>query len=425
MLEEEGTMYDSVGIKEPPLWTFIPINKYLCPKLHLLLGLGNNMVDKFMEWIEERMEPLTPEETEARNIALMSQLAFEEAEDSYETISSDLQLMTIIRQELNKEVREARGEEKNNLKQQKVEVDAQVDKMRAEKKEKETIMKDMKTVYDKAKDVEKTVRGEKKRSEKPVIASIEKIWAKFNMKVSVYHGRDLEGNSLRTYLGKSKEILIDNIAPFLKSWRDEQQSSDIKDVSNEEVDEVCTAHARLLSLLDQLFAILGMERGKVDDAVVKKFNEVIELMRVKWLEMELPLTLKWHLLLNHSLTQLVALNGFADMSEDRIERYHQLRERLRDRTRRITDKIKVANTQAKLQQIIIDPRVIQQQQAIYDATTRKRKAAGTLKQENDSEKKIKRMEDREPAADEVKNEERVNISSGRKKMMEYFKGKAI
>ena len=33
------------GVKEPPIWTFIPIQNYLAPLLHLQLGLGNDLVN--------------------------------------------------------------------------------------------------------------------------------------------------------------------------------------------------------------------------------------------------------------------------------------------------------------------------------------------------------------------------------------------
>ena len=37
------------GQKEAPLWTFIPIENYLVPLLHLLLGLGNDLLSNFFK----------------------------------------------------------------------------------------------------------------------------------------------------------------------------------------------------------------------------------------------------------------------------------------------------------------------------------------------------------------------------------------
>jgi hypothetical protein len=141
--------------------------------------------------------------------------------------------------------------------------------------------------------------------------------------------------------------------------------------------------------------------------------------------MQLSMTPKFHLLMNHILDQLVDLNGFADMTEDRIERYHQLRERLRDRTRRIVNVEKSANTLAKLQHIMLDPKVLKEQSELVKATERKRKAGGTLKDEQHAIKKSARDEDRRIAREEVVNEERVILVAPRKMAAEDFRNKKM
>jgi hypothetical protein len=54
------------------------LDPVLIPILHELLGLGNDLVSSTKGFMEEAMEPQTPEEKQARTMALLAKLAFEE-----------------------------------------------------------------------------------------------------------------------------------------------------------------------------------------------------------------------------------------------------------------------------------------------------------------------------------------------------------
>ena len=70
--------------KEPPLWTFIPIENVIVPMLHILLGLGNDVIDNFWsEWFDERVEQLTQEEIESRQMVLLAEISVEESEAKF------------------------------------------------------------------------------------------------------------------------------------------------------------------------------------------------------------------------------------------------------------------------------------------------------------------------------------------------------
>jgi hypothetical protein len=42
-----GKTFQSVGVREAPVWPFISIRRMLMPILHGLLGLGNNLMSNF------------------------------------------------------------------------------------------------------------------------------------------------------------------------------------------------------------------------------------------------------------------------------------------------------------------------------------------------------------------------------------------
>ena len=58
---------DAQGVVDYPLWDFIEPSHYVFPELHVEIGLVNNMVDSFYDFVEEQVEVAPPEERMARN----------------------------------------------------------------------------------------------------------------------------------------------------------------------------------------------------------------------------------------------------------------------------------------------------------------------------------------------------------------------
>ena len=58
--------------------------------LHYLIGLGNDLVNNFFKWIDFRVEQSTPNEIEARNMALLAAIAVDDTEEQLEQAKSDL-----------------------------------------------------------------------------------------------------------------------------------------------------------------------------------------------------------------------------------------------------------------------------------------------------------------------------------------------
>jgi hypothetical protein len=59
----------------------------IVPLLHiLLLGLSNDALSHFWDWLEECIEPLTPKEMQARNTALLAEIAVEEKEEEFKSL---------------------------------------------------------------------------------------------------------------------------------------------------------------------------------------------------------------------------------------------------------------------------------------------------------------------------------------------------
>ena len=53
-----GTPGELCGVVDFPVWSFVDVRHFLVPILHLQIGLGNNALDSFYDWVDERIEML-------------------------------------------------------------------------------------------------------------------------------------------------------------------------------------------------------------------------------------------------------------------------------------------------------------------------------------------------------------------------------
>lgn len=50
------------GVKKPPWWPFIKMEHVMVPLLHCLIGIGNNLLNRFCDIVNEYIEKLSPAE---------------------------------------------------------------------------------------------------------------------------------------------------------------------------------------------------------------------------------------------------------------------------------------------------------------------------------------------------------------------------
>ena len=48
-----GTPGELRGVVDFPVWSFVDVWHFLVPILHLQIGLGNNALDSFYDWVDE------------------------------------------------------------------------------------------------------------------------------------------------------------------------------------------------------------------------------------------------------------------------------------------------------------------------------------------------------------------------------------
>jgi hypothetical protein len=71
------------GCTAVPLFDAVPIENFIVPMLHLLIGVGNALLESFLDWIEERVETITPPEIVMRNEVIFAEVHYNRLHNEY------------------------------------------------------------------------------------------------------------------------------------------------------------------------------------------------------------------------------------------------------------------------------------------------------------------------------------------------------
>jgi hypothetical protein len=198
--QDETTLLAPIGQKELPLWNFIPIRNTLIPGLHILLGLGNDVLDHFWKWLDERVEPLTTEEIEARNMSLLAEIGVEDQAAEVKLAKETLQQKIEERIQINQELRQPFETQETRMQVMAYKETIQQEEAEARKNrdEKEKLLKGRKVAFAEAKKVETDVRSKRGRKDKSARQGVlDVLHSKYSVEMSKYHGGDMEGPSVR------------------------------------------------------------------------------------------------------------------------------------------------------------------------------------------------------------------------------------
>jgi len=85
---ENGTLAETTanlkGCTMRPLIDAVAVETFILSILHILIGMGNVLIESYLEWIEERVEKLTLAEVEARNRIIYATIQLKQAEEVLE-----------------------------------------------------------------------------------------------------------------------------------------------------------------------------------------------------------------------------------------------------------------------------------------------------------------------------------------------------
>jgi len=72
------------GCTDKPLFNYVPICNFVIPILHIIIGIVNSLVDCIFEWIEERIEKLSPNQIQARNSFIFAKVQYDCLKENYD-----------------------------------------------------------------------------------------------------------------------------------------------------------------------------------------------------------------------------------------------------------------------------------------------------------------------------------------------------
>lgn len=75
---------DMKGVSEEPQWVEVEPALFICPLLHMEMGLVNKAVDEMMQFFDERVEVVPPEEQEQRKKVVEAARDARQARQRYE-----------------------------------------------------------------------------------------------------------------------------------------------------------------------------------------------------------------------------------------------------------------------------------------------------------------------------------------------------
>ena len=93
------------------------------------------------------------------------------------------------------------------------------------------------------------------------------------------------------------------------------------------ISEYCRAIGNILVLCDSIFSQYHTKQGSVTNDTIAILYIDLESLHILWIKLGLSVISKFYLLLSYLPNFLLQTNGFSDMTESRIERYYQEKEK--------------------------------------------------------------------------------------------------
>jgi hypothetical protein len=86
-----------LGIKQQPWWPFIPISNYMVPLLHCEIGIGNQLLDKLRDIINEHIKQYGPTEELTSSIPVLKSIISQTVtlRDAWDAFADEKQLKAL------------------------------------------------------------------------------------------------------------------------------------------------------------------------------------------------------------------------------------------------------------------------------------------------------------------------------------------
>ena len=410
----------SMGVKQHPWWPFLKFEHQMVPLLHCLIGIGNNLLDKFCDMIRVLCEKMSTEEVLlARQIATYEHIIITTAleRDAFDR-SPDGKKMKSLQGMITSRKRKVKGKDNTPPSD-----DVTAELLAADIKSKEEEIKPLlamrhtmvvrlkgtRSLLTEKEKVLQSLRSSKATSPSSLESQVFKILKGIGVEQSSYHGGSLNGKDIKKVMNKAA-YLFDKFSSILQAGK-----RDACELDNKCIDALCR-HFKLVFLLwDGAFSLARKKYPSEEDA--KQYQQFIDAAVIEHVNLGLTITPKVHLMFKHVRWQMVEIEGgLGDKMEDWIEKLHQVGKQLRARYRTTMNLQKRAAARIRVVHRDTTPAVINQTMKVEETSKRKFTTIKSKKGGGDNlgerwAKRMKAFDERESIA---KQSEYARVLSGLK-----------
>ena len=325
-----------MGVKQHPWWPFLKCEHQMVPLLHCLIGIGNNLLDRFCDMIRVYCENLGPEEVLfARQIATYENIIKTTTQEREEfDRSPDGKKLKSLQGMITSRKRKVKSKDNTPAP---IDNDAAI-LLAADIKSKEEEIKPLlairRTMVEKLKatrslltEKEKAFRSlqsSKATSPNSLESQVFKILKGIGVEQSSYHGGSLNGKDIKKVMDKAA-YLFDKFSSILQAGK-----RDDCELDNKCIDALCRYFKLVFLLWDGAFSLARKKYPSEEDA--KQYQQFIDAAVIEHVNLGLTITPKVHLMFKHVRWQMVEIEGgLGDKMEDWIEKLHQVGKQLRAR----------------------------------------------------------------------------------------------
>ena len=326
---------ERMGVREDPYFE-IPVERFIWPILHTLIGIGNAILKNLIDVIENEIQSLTPRELklkrEVRELVDKLKLLMDEKDEwdsSNENSGSQelkeyKRLLAVSKKKMkNMEDYETFVDENGENDQEYADENLhlldcldRIKNLEEERREMARVLKEKRKVKSSKLKILGEFKKDRKTDHDSLYTKIDSILERFGILRAAYHGGDLTGVCVIHLMTHADEIM-DEVATLLKSNKGDECVID-----DYNIDKLCNNSRDVLTLWDGALAGLHVEFPEEEDYTKTQsfIDAALKLAR----EMEMTVTPKGHGGEKHLVAQMrVTRGGLFEFDESWGEQYHQ------------------------------------------------------------------------------------------------------
>jgi hypothetical protein len=401
------------GCTEKPLLDAVPIEDYVIPILHILIGMGNRLIASVFEWIKARVEKWSPQQIAITNLIYGAQLNYDRASEDFNTWIEQDGILLTEKQIEKKCLKDQLSEKDDNgrfIIHDRIARRQMNDQIKFIMQEIKVLQLEKKQVTDTRMECSKQlsiIKADAKKSMEalgtityPISDEIEDkiLKSKHGITKSHYHGGEYNGKGMLKLMTNADTLMKDFCDYIVENIPENERASNI------EVQEFTSKYSHILLVFDRIFSTARASTGSLNDDDIALLVTFIQQAMVLWQKLQLSVTPKVHALEDHLVEQLlkeehgVRLRGIGEFTEDFVEQAHQFGFRDEVRTRGLKDHTAKARSHSNWEHRALNPAVQQKHKEVASVTSRKRKRGANGMTASDERKETKKS---------IKNDSRI------------------